>query len=130
MLPEMNLGWLDTAGRFLIVGFFVLAGVANLTPARIRDHIDRMQGFGTPFPATAFWAGIVLQFAGCALLAADWHAELGVLCLIAFTVLATAIFHRFWDKRDPLQRNASRLAMLSNVAIVGGLLLLLDNVRP
>jgi uncharacterized membrane protein YphA (DoxX/SURF4 family) len=49
---------------------------------------------------------------------------------MAFTVLASAIFHRFWEKKDPLQRNASRLALLSNVAIVGGLLLLLENVRP
>jgi uncharacterized membrane protein YphA (DoxX/SURF4 family) len=89
-----------------------------------------MRAFGTPFPAGAFWAGIALQFAGCALLIADWHADLGVLCLMAFTVLASAIFHRFWEKKDPLQRNASRLALLSNVAIVGGLLLLLENVRP
>jgi len=52
-----------------------------------------------------------------------------VILLIIFTVLATAIFHRFWQRQDPTQRNASRIALLSNVAIVGGLLLLLENVR-
>jgi hypothetical protein len=36
------------------------------------------------------------------------------------------IFHRFWQKSDPLQRNLSRLSFLANIAILGGLLLLLD----
>jgi len=71
-----------------------------------------------------------LPFAGCALLLAGWHADVGVILLIIFTVLATAIFHRSWHRQDPTQRNASRIALLSNVAIVGGLLLLLENVRP
>jgi putative oxidoreductase len=114
----------------LIVGFFIVAGLCNLTPARIQDHIDRLRAFGVPFPSFAFWAGIALQFTGCALIVADWRADLGVICLIVFTVLATAIFHRFWQRQDPVQRNASRIALLSNVAIVGGLLLLLENVRP
>jgi putative oxidoreductase len=126
----MDAPWLDVAGRLLMTGYFLVAGIANVTPARVQDHIERMRAFGTPFPAAVFWAGIVLQFIGCALVISGWHADAGVLCLIAFTVLASAIFHRFWQKPDPVQRNASRLALLSNVAIVGGLLLLLENVRP
>jgi putative oxidoreductase len=127
MLPE---GFsLDTAGRLLIVFFFLVTGVSNLTRARIEDHVDRMVAAGTPFPRPVFWVGIALQFAGCALLLANWHPDYGVYCLIVFTVLATLIFHRFWHKPDPVQRNASRLSLLANVAILGGLLLLLQNVR-
>lgn len=121
--------WLDAAGRLLIVFFFVVAGLCNLTRAQIRDHIGRMAAFGTPFPAPAFWAGIALQFAGCALLLADWHAELGVACLMVFTVAATAIFHRFWSMQDPLKRNVSRVILLNNIGVLGGLTLLLENVR-
>jgi len=127
MHPEGS--WLDAAGRLLIVFYFLATGLANLTPARIQDHIDRMTAFGTPFPTLAFWAGIALQFAGCALLAANWHADYGVYCLIVFTVVATVIFHRFWQRPDPVQRNAARLNLLANIAILGGLLLLLENVR-
>jgi uncharacterized membrane protein YphA (DoxX/SURF4 family) len=65
--------WLDTAGRLLIVACFLATGLCNLTQARIRDHIERMAAFGTPAPAAAFWTGIALQFAGCALLLFDWH---------------------------------------------------------
>jgi putative oxidoreductase len=120
---------LDTAGRLLIVGFFIAAGLCNLTPVRIKDHIDRMAALRTPFPAAAFWTGIVLQFSGSALLLAGWHADIGAICLIVFTVAATAIFHRFWQMPDPQRRNLSRIMFLNNTGLLGGLLLLLGNVR-
>jgi len=118
---------LDTAGRLLIVGFFVVAGLCNLTAARIKDHIERMAALGTPLPGAAFWTGIALQFTGCALLLANWHPDLGAIFLIVFTVVATAIFHRFWSKPEP-QRNLSRIMFLNNTGLLGGLLLLLQNV--
>jgi putative oxidoreductase len=125
----LDASWLDTAGRLLIVFFFLAAGIANLTPARIKDHIDRMAIYRTPFPTAAFWFGIAIQFIGCLLLLIGWHAEIGVYCLMLFTVAATAIFHRFWSKTDPMQRNISRITLLSNSALFGALLLLLQNVR-
>lgn len=120
---------LDTVGRLLIVACFLVTGVSNLTRARIDDHVERMAAFGTPFPAAAFWLGLALQFTGCALLATGWHADIGAWCLIVFTVAATAIFHRFWRMQDPLRRNLSRLMLLNNTGVLGGLLLLLANVR-
>ena len=119
--------WLDTAGRLLIVLCFLATGLCNLTRARIKDHIERMAAFGTPLPALAFWTGIALQFTGCALLLLDWHPEIGVYCLVVFTVAATAIFHRFW-RMDPAKGNVSRIILLGNTAILGGLLLVLGNL--
>jgi putative oxidoreductase len=121
--------WLDTAGRLLIVAFFVIVGVRNLQKAQVDDHIKRLASSGTPFPAFAFWAGMVLEFVGCALILLNWHPALGVLCLIVFTVLATALLLRFWEADDPAKRGGMRNAFLANVAILGGLLLLLQNVR-
>ena len=125
---ELREPLLDFLGRWLIVLFFLVSGVANLTKARIADHIERMIGFGVPFAAAAFWGGIALQFTGCLLIIADWHAGAGVVCLMIFTIAASAIFHRFWEKTDPLQRNLSRINLLGNSAILGGLLLLLQNI--
>jgi putative oxidoreductase len=127
-LPN-EVSFLDTAGRLLIVIFFLVAGLSNLTRARVRDHIERMVAGGMPAAAPAFWFGIVLQFSGCALLLAGWHAEIGALCLIVFTLVATAIFHRFWEVADAQRRNLGRLFFLNNVAITGGLLLLLANMQ-
>ena len=125
---ELREPLLDFLGRWLIVLFFLVTGLSNLTKARIADHVERMAGFGVPFPATAFWLGIVLQLTGCLLIIADWHAAAGVVCLMVFTIAATAIFHRFWEKPDPLQRNLSRINLFGNIAILGGLLLLLQNI--
>ena len=121
--------WIDTAGRLLIVAFFLVAGVMNLAPARVKDHIERMAAFGVPFPAAAFWFGMALQFTGIALLLAGWHAQIGAWCLIVFTVVANAMFHRFWTVQDPARRNILRLMLLNGIAITGGLLLLLQNMR-
>jgi putative oxidoreductase len=119
--------WLDTAGRLLIVGFFLAAGAYNIRPARSRDHISRLAGIGVPLPAAAFWSGMALQFTGCALVLTGWRADIGVLCLIVFTIAANALFHRFWTVTDPTRRNTLRLMLLNGIAIVGGLLLLLQN---
>ncbi len=120
---------LNAAGRLCIVFFFVVAGLCNLTPQRIRDHIERMAAAHTPFPEAAFWFGIALQFTGCALILLGWHADIGVCCLIVFTLAATAIFHRFWQAADPAKRNSGRVMLLNNVGVLGGLLLLLQNLR-
>ena len=120
--------WLDTLGRLLIVGFFLAAGAYNVQPAKARGHVERLGGMGIPWPAAAFWFGMTLQFTGCALVVAGWHADIGVLCLIVFTVVANALFHRFWTVTDPVRRNTLRLLLLNGIAILGGLLLLLQNV--
>lgn len=120
---------LDLAGRLLIVLFFLVAGIANMTPQKIKDHIDRMAAAHTPLPTLAFWFGIFLQFSGCALILSGWHADIGVWFLIVFTIAATAIFHRFWQVTDPMRRNIGRIMLLNNTAILGGLLLLLQNVQ-
>src|SRR5262249_14761042 len=122
-----DVSWLDTAGRLLIVFCFLVTGACNLTRARTNDHIERMAVLGTPAPAAVFWSGIALQFTGCALLLLDWYPEIGVYCLILFTVAATAIFHRFWSNPDPVKSNISRIILLGNIAILGGPLLVLGN---
>ena len=119
----------ETAGRLLMVSFFLVAGSMNLTPARVKDHVDRMAGFGVPLPAAAFWAGMMVQFTGCALLLADWQTRIGAWCLIVFTAVANAIFHRFWIVQDPGRRNTTRLMLLNGIAILGGLFLMLESIR-
>lgn len=121
--------WIDTAGRLLIVAFFVIVGVRNLSKFHIEDHIKRLALAGTPMPAVAFWAGSIIEFVGCALLLLNWHPAIGVLCLIVFTVLATALLLRFWETDDPMKRIGMQNGFMTNIAVVGGLLLLLQNVR-
>ena len=121
--------WLDTLGRLLIVAFFLIVTARNLQRHHIEDHIKRLTIFKAPAPTVTFWAGTALELVGCALVLFNWYPAIGVLCLIVFTILATALLLRFWEMDDPMKRMGMQNGLLSNVAIVGGLLLLLQNVR-
>ena len=126
---QQDPSWMVTAGKLMLVTLFLVAGTLNLTPARVKDHIERMAGFGVPLPGIAFWTGIAMEFAGCALVLGGWYADIGVWLLIAFTAIAGAIFHRFWLVDDPMRRQSLRVAALNNIAVIGGLLLLLHFVK-
>ena len=120
---------LDIVGRVLIAGFFLIVGLSNLTKARVEDHINRARVFKTPFPALVFWIGEALSLASCGLLLSGWHADLGALGLIVFTILATAIYLRFWQVQDPFKYNAMRNGFLANIGLLGGLVLLYQTVH-
>lgn len=118
----------DSIGRLLILAFFIIVGLRNLSAHHVEDHVKRLGFFKCPMPRLAFWAGIILEFIGCVLVLINWHADIGVLCLLAFTVLATLLLLRFWEMDDPMKRMGMQNGFMSNVAITGGLLLLLQNV--
>ena len=115
-------------GRIIIALFFLWVAVTNLSAARIKDHVDRLTLYKAPMPAVLFWAGEALSIASALLVLTGWNARYGVYGLMLFIVLASALLLRFWEAPNPIARNGMRLAMLSNTAIFGGLLLLLQNV--
>ncbi len=120
--------WLNTAGRLLIVVYFLISGVQTLRPQEIRHHVGLLKGFHVPFPAVSFWIGMALIWTGCVLLLTGWHADIGVYCLLAFIVLANAIYNRFWTAQNPMQRDFTKRLLWANTAVVGGLLLVLENL--
>ena len=120
--------WLDTAGRLLIVAFFLAVGLRNLQKVHIEDHVKRLTTFKAPFPQLTFWIGQAMEFVGCALVLFNWYPAVGVVLLLVFTVVASALLLRFWEVQGPM-RTGMQNGMLANVGIVGGLLLLLQNVR-
>ena len=59
--------WLDTAGRLLLVAYFLAVGIRNLQRHHIDDHIKRLTNFKAPFPVFTFWIDQAMEFVGCAL---------------------------------------------------------------
>ncbi len=121
--------WLDTAGRLLIVALFVIIGLRNLQKIHVDDHIARLTKFGAPMPKATFWIGEAASFVGCIMILANWHAAIGVMILIAFLVLASLLLLRFWEVDVPPMRIGMQNGFCANLAVLGGLLLLLQNVR-
>lgn len=120
--------WLDTAGRLLMVAFFLAVGLRNLQKVHIEDHVKRLTNFKAPFPRITFWVGQAMEFIGCALVLFNWYPAVGVVLLLVFTIVASALLLRFWEVEGPM-RTGMQNGMLANIGIVGGLLLLLQHVR-
>jgi len=113
---------LQAAGQFLLGMAFLATGVRNVL-WKFRMHAERMTALGVPAANAVLVAGFIIQFAGAVLLLADLQRVWGAALLIAFTVLASAIFHRWWRIPDPLVRHLHVSALLLNIGLVGALLL-------
>lgn len=113
------------AGQVLLALAFLVTGALNST-MKFRMHRDRMAAAGVPMATAALSLGFAMQFVGGFLLLIDWHTSWGAAILIAFTCLATAIFHRWWQvTNDPLRRHLHLSFVFNNIAVIGGLLLIL-----
>ena len=117
-------GALQIAGQLLIAFLFLGTGVINST-MKVKQHVDRMAAMGIPQARLVLWIGFAMQYAGGLSVAFDYRTEIGAVILIVFTVVATAIFHRYWELEDQLRRHLHQSFIFSNCAIVGGLLLLI-----
>ena len=118
----------DSIGRLLMVAFFVIVWLRNLSSHHVEDHVKRLTFFKAPFPRATFWTGMALDLVGCVLILINWHAAIGVICLIVFTVLASLLLLRFWEMDDPMKRTGMQNGFLANLGVLGGLFLLLQNV--
>lgn len=115
---------LEIVGQLMIATLFLGTLVLNAA-TKEQQHVDRMAAMNIPLPRATLWAGFALQAAGGVMVAIDWHAGPGAILLIVFTVLASAIFHRFWTVEDPLRRHLHLSFVFSNIAVIGALLLLI-----
>jgi len=115
---------LNISGQLLIAFLFLATGIIN-AGWKFQQHLDRMIDARVPFARTALITGFALQFVGGAMLALDYRVPLAAVMLIVFTLVATAIFHRFWLIEDPLRRHLALSFVFNNIGIVGGLLLMM-----
>ncbi|TPK47820.1 DoxX family protein [Mesorhizobium sp. B2-5-4] len=109
-------------GRLLLGGAFVFAGLRNIQNAAFLTGL--MAARGVPKTRLALWAGIVLQIiAGVLVIASLWTA-IACTVLVMFLVVATSMFHNFWDHQGP-DRAARINGVVGNVALSGGFLTLI-----
>lgn len=110
------------SGRLLLGGAFVFAGLRNIQNRALVTNL--MSARGVPLAGTVLWLGIVVQIvAGALVIAGMWTAWAAV-ALILFLIVATPMFHNFWDHQGP-DRAAKINGVVGNVALLGGFLVLL-----
>jgi putative oxidoreductase len=108
-------------GRLLLGGAFVFAGLRNIQNAAFLTEL--MAASGVPQARLALWAGILLQVAGVLVIAGLWTA-IAAAVLVVFLIVATPMFHNFWDHQGP-DRAARINGFVGNVALGGGFLTLI-----
>ena len=111
--------YLPLVGRVLLGLIFVMAGFGKLSnPA---GAVGYMTAYGIPYADLLVWPTGLLEFGGGILLMIGWHARWAATALVLFTVVATFIFHAFWNVGAE-QMQMQQIMFLKNLAIIGGLL--------
>jgi putative oxidoreductase len=113
---------IEMAGRIMIAFLFLFQG-ASAAAFRFGFHVERLRARRVPAPKFALVCGFAMMFIGGLMVLLDVFAAIGAGLLIAFTILATLLYQNFWSIEDPARRREKRSAFIYNVAIVGGLLL-------
>ncbi|RWC28071.1 DoxX family protein [Mesorhizobium sp.] len=109
-------------GRLLLGGAFVFAGLRNIQNEAFLTGL--MAARGMPQARLSLWLGIVLQIAAGLLVIAGLWTAFAATVLLLFLIVATPLFHNFWDHQGP--ERASRInGFVGNVALSGGFLTLI-----
>ena len=112
--------WTIGLGRFVLGAFFAYGGVTHF-PA-LDPIAQAMAARGVPQPRLVLIGGSLFQIAFGVLLAFGIAVSFSAIALIVFTVVASLMLVDFWNKEEPA-RMALRNVFLSNLAIIGGLLI-------
>ncbi len=110
-----------TLGRLALVAIFLVSGFGKFTGLAGATAYIASKGLPAP-QVLAILAGLAEIGLGL-LIAIGFKTRLAALGLAAFTIVATVIFHDFWNMSGDA-RGMNQIQALKNLAIVGGLLVL------
>ena len=109
-------------GRLLIGGVYLYAAIGNVRA--FNDALAFMTRRGVPQAREVLIAGTAVHLVSSILVILGIWTAIGALGLVVFTVLATWMYHNFWDYSGQ-DRTAKLRSFTNNVIAVGGLLVLL-----
>jgi putative oxidoreductase len=107
-------------GRLFLGAHFFIAGLRNFGILEL--WTTRMVGRGVPQARTALIVGFAMQTLGGASVALGLWPALGGAVLILFTIVATVLWHNFWDHTGD-ERRVHINFNLTNMALIGALLM-------
>jgi putative oxidoreductase len=109
-------------GRLSFAALFLPDGLAKIESfGRFAAGLGNR---GLPYPEVWAVLAIIAEIMGPILLVLGVQLRLGILMLIGFCVIATALSHRYWELGDVAERRTQLLSFYKNLALCGGLLFL------
>jgi putative oxidoreductase len=133
-LQRFALGRLDTSvhiaplsrtelvGRIMLAAIFVLSGAMKL--ADFEGSLGHMVEQGIPYASTLLIIAAIAEIAGGLSIMTGLLTRLATFGLFLYLIPVTLLFHDFWNFAGP-ERIAQSANFMKNVAIMGGLLILM-----
>ncbi|HAL40311.1 MAG TPA: DoxX family protein [Polaromonas sp.] len=112
---------LTLVGRLLLALLFLPAGIMKM--GGFAGTVGYIGSKGLPMPELGAVIAIVVEVAGSLALIAGFGTRFAALALSLFTLVATFVFHNFWGVPAD-QAMVQQLMFYKNIAVVGGLLVL------
>jgi len=109
-------------GRIALGSIFVVSGFGKLTHLGGFEASLALKGVLLPWLAASL--GAPVEFFGGLAIVLGIAGRYAALFMIAFTVVATLISHRYWEYSDAAVRQAQLSNFSKNIAIIGGFLLI------
>ncbi len=122
-VPTASPSLLNRIARVLLCLVFIQSLIGKLTG--FDGPAAAIAARGLPLAPALLVMAMALMAVGSALVISGWKARLGAVLLLVFLVPTSVLFHG--EVTDP----GERIQLLKNLAIVGGLLLVVDqDSRP
>jgi putative oxidoreductase len=111
--------YLVPLGRLMLVAIFLSAVPMHFA----RSGIDYAASQGVPMANVLVPISGVLALLGGLSVLFGYQARVGAVLLLLFLVPVTLMMHKFWGLTDPHQVEMQRIMFMKNVAILGGILM-------
>ena len=110
-------------GRCALVWFYA-SGAMNILN-RWTDVAEQLSGRHVPLPPLVLVVSLILIVMGCFSLLFGYHTRYGAVILFGLTIVAAVTLHDFWHFSDAAARNVEFEIFARDIAICGGLLLMM-----
>ena len=110
---------LQIIGHAMIAFLFLYRGITAIP--QFERHLSRFHDHKVPFAKPVLIGGFATMLVGGLMVLADYYAALGAAALIVFTAMANLLYHHFWTMEDPQLRQTHTWIFCNNVAVMGGL---------
>ena len=111
------------AGRILVGQLFVVSGFGKITVVGV--FAASLQKRGVPAPDVMALIGACVEFFGGLAVVLGFKTRWAATLMLIFTIVATAIGHRYWEFTDPAVRLVQYMNFYKNLTIAGGILFLI-----
>jgi putative oxidoreductase len=110
-------------GRFALAWFFL--SEVYMRAGAWDANVTKMAMLDLPVPPLLLAGGLIVMILGGVSLLLGFHARHGAMLLFGFTVVATVLMHDYWHLTDTVARDADYELFARNIAIAGGLLMVI-----